>query len=375
MELLISGLVGGLIGLLLGVIFEDALVGIRDRFLTRTRLLFRKPLPFPIPFSFALGPIETSLIVVDGDGETSYARESILCHYDATPIKLPPELEEHKSEVAAQQEMRKRTGDFYQWPGLTAALSRYRRGRSNDEEGLELQLWFRQSDWFAYLATNLSLDSTFVLEGDTDRRMSLREKYFRHYSWSNPNLQPAEYFSNTFGTVVSLITGDGHLLISKRADEIGSLPSIYNVAINETLTPTKDWSEQGTSLDLYKTVVRGAYEELNLQLKPSDITFLVFAVDSRYNMWGILGIARTEKTVREVVDLRRRGAKDKWEGQEILPVKFGIAPVVEFVSAHAPWSSGSIACTYFTLVHEFGKPTVDRVVAKHSFPLGSYVSI
>jgi hypothetical protein len=365
MEFLIGNIIGALIGLVIGVVLEVPLTRFRDNVLRRVRR-FRAKIPIPpIPFQFAFGPIDVPFVIVDGDGQAEYTPATIVCHYDPTPVDLPPEIEDIKAKITIQEEEKRRLGESYMWNGPVYALKRYTRGRTADEENLELNLWFGPSDWFTFLATNMSLDSERVLDPVTQQHLTLREKYFGSYDWSNPSLQPVPFFSNTFGVVVSLISGDRRLIVVRRADEIGARKGVYNIAINEGVHRPFDRSDYGDAPNLYRTVVRGAAEELSLELRQSDITFFAFGVDSEYSMWVILGIAHTNSTVQEIIDMRRRGAKDKWEGRELISVDFNIRSVLDFISNHQPWSPGALTCIYYTLVHEFGKTAVEQAIARH----------
>lgn len=365
MEFLVSNLISALIGLLLGIALEEPLTRFRDNVFRRVRSLFRAQIPIPVPFQFAFGPIEVPFVIVDGDGQAEYTPATIVCHYDPTPMDLPTEIKNIKAKIAAQEEEKKQLGESYMWPGPICALKRYTRGRTADEENLELNLWFGPSDWFTFLATNMSLDSERIFDPVTQQHLTLREKYFGSYDWSNPSLQPVPFFSNTFGVVVSLISGDSHLIVVRRADEMGARKGVYNIAINEGVHRLFDRSDYGDAPNLYRTVVRGAAEELNLELRQSDVTFFAFGVDSEYSMWNILGVAHTSSNVHEIIDMRRRGAKDKWEGKELIPIDFNVRTVVEFVDTHRPWSPGALACIYYTLVHEFGKTAVEQAIARY----------
>jgi hypothetical protein len=366
MELVISSLVGGLVGLLLGAMFEDALVRIRNRLLKKTRDLLRQPYTVRSPYKFAFGPIETSALIVEGDGETEF--EDIVCSYDPNPAVLLPEIETEKKRIARREASRKRKGELYQWCGPTTALRKFARGRTSIEERLRVHLSFQLSDWYSYLAAKS------ILDGEQAQSISTRAKYFGEYNWANPNIQPHPVFTHTFGVAATLITDDDYLVLTKRGDPISVYSGAYHIPINETLSPAKDRADMGNSLDLFKTVMRGAYEELSLELRPSAVTFLALEVDVALNLWGMLGVARTNLRMQDIVDARRRGTKDRWESLELFPIKFRLNRVVEFVALHRPWSSGALACIYFTLVKEFGKAATNKAISRQVFPLDNYIT-
>ena len=212
MDLLVSSLVGGLIGLILGIAFEDILTRLKDRFIRLIRRSFRRPVNIPAPFHFSFGQINTTEVIVDGDGQSVYTPLTIHCYYDPTPIVLPQELEEIRNRIAKQEALKKKSGEPYMWNTKSYALKRFTRGRTDEEENLEINLWFGPTDYFTYRATNVGLDSEYVLAPDKSRRVSLREKYFPSVVWSSPSLQPVPFFGSGFGMNCCLISGENEPL-------------------------------------------------------------------------------------------------------------------------------------------------------------------
>jgi transcriptional regulator with XRE-family HTH domain len=334
---------------------------------------YRGPIPIPVPFHFHFGPYEAPFVILDGDGESIYPPDNIICHYVPQDLELPPEIAANKARIAAEQEEKKLRGMHYMWNGRIYYLNRWTRGRTVKDENLELRLWFGPSDFFTFLATNMSLQSE-VDDPVTGEKTKLYDKYFSNYNWSDPHLQPIPLFSNIFGVVVSLITGDNKLLIMKRPPGMGGRGDVFNIAINESVHPDFDRAVNSDAPDLYHATIRGASEELNLPLEPKDIVFFAFGVDSVYSMWNPLGCARTRYTCDEVLKMRAMAAKDKWEVVQAYPIDFEIRPVVRFVQSTMSqdkkrpldtiWSPGALACVYYTLVNEFGRKKVDEAIAE-----------
>jgi len=334
---------------------------------------YRDPPPIQMPFHFHLGPYVLPLVMLDGDGQSVYSPDNIICHYLPIPLGLPPEIEAIKAKIAAEQEEKKVAGEPYMWNGRIYYLQRWARGRTVEDENLELRLWFGPSDYFTYLATNMSLYSE-VDDPETGKKIKLYDKYFADYDWSDPFLQPIPLFSNIFGVVVSLVTSDNKLLLVKRSPHTGGRAGVYNIPINESVHPDLDRATNSDAPDMYHTTIRGAMEELNLELDPTEITFYAFGVDSKYSMWNPYAMARTKFTSQEVAQMRGRGAKDKWESQAMFFIDFEIRSILEFVRSTIPyekrhavdtiWSPGALAAVYYVLVHEFGKKRVEAAIAE-----------
>jgi hypothetical protein len=364
-ELLISSLVGGLVGLMLGVLFEPWLTHQKENvFRHFRRWTSPPPEPIPPPHFMKVGPIETTSVIIDGDGEAEYIPTSIECTYDPTPIPLPLELEQLRDNLEREQERRRQSGEKWMWNGGIYALKRYRLGRTFDEDNLALNLHFGPSDWYTACATNLSLDSELAIGPEAGKQLTLRDKYLNNVDWSAPLIQPVSCFGNTFGINLVLISGDNQLVLTKRSPLTSVYPNHYHITMNECVQRPIDRSDYSGSPNLYRAAIRGAAEELGLELCESDVTFLVFQVDTRYSMWGILGVGHTNKTYSEMCHMRDMLAKDRWKSTNLFAVELRLETALQFMADHSPWVPGGLACLYYTLIHEFGKRAVTQTVSK-----------
>lgn len=314
------------------------------------------------PYHFTLGPLKTPLVIIDGNGRDSYTPETVHCHYDPTPTTLPPEIVAIKDKITAEQDARRRAGQHYMWNGLIYGLKRYSRGRTQDDERMEINLWFKPADWFWECATGLSLDKETVYDSQTGRQVTLREKYMAPVDWTDPAVQPVPEIANSFGVALALLTADQHLVFTVRSGLVGAMPGVHNIAINEGAYRPTDRSEFGDQPDLYRTVKRGAYEELGLELRTEDIMLLALTVDTDQSDWVFLGYAQTQLTLSEVYDKRRLSAKDRWEIAQLEAVPFTPRAALQYIATHRPWSPAALASTYYTLVNHFGAKAVDAAV-------------
>ncbi len=365
MEILISNLVSGLVGLIFGVVLEKPLIRFRDYFVGVITKPFKKTIPLRSPFHFSFGSIETTEVTVDGDGQAEYTPSTIICHYDPTPIVLPPELQAIKDKIEKEEVRKRDAGEPHMWNGPTYALQRYTRARTDNEDHLVVHLFFRPTDYFTYWATNVSLDTEYVIDDETGQPVTLRAKYFRDVDWSSPSLQPVPYFGNTFGMNACLISNDERILLIRRSREVSHWRGLYHIAINESLQRPIDRSDYDDAPNPYRALIRGAAEEIGIEVNPSEITLLTLTVTSTYSSWGMHGLVRSSRSMQEIINSRTIGARDKWEGTELIPIEFSAKAVVEFVHSHTPWSPHGLACLYLTLVHEFGKRTVEEAIRKY----------
>jgi hypothetical protein len=268
---------------------------------------------------------------------------------DPHPLILPPDLLERKKQIQKREQQKRRAGHQFFWNGPLLSLDRFVISRTDLEEYLALELWFKRSDYYTFLATNMNLDEE-----------KLRATYFEKFDWH----QPLEPFSTSFGINITVLTSDDHVVLTRRSGIVGSRLGEHNISVNEGLTEFIDRGKHHDAPNVYDCAIRGAQEELGLELTQADIRFLSFGVDTHYAQWGLLGMAKTRSTIEEIQQWRSRGVKDKWENEKLYPLKFDLEQIVEFVLTRSPWAPGGITCLYHTLVHEFGHAKVEKTIKR-----------
>ncbi len=300
---------------------------------------------------FSFGRIQTPWIVVEGDGTAEYLPHNIRTHFDPLPETLPADLQARRCQIQQQQEQQHNAGYPYQWNGDRYSLNRYVTSRDPLSEEMILDLWFKPSDYYTFLATNMSLEDTQV-----------RGRYLHDIDWHSP----VHYFSNSFGISLVVLTSDGYTMLTQRGKHLGSRSGNYNVAISEGLSRPLDRSTKGLAPDIYRCACRGLAEELGV-VEPEDyaqldIIFLSFGVDTFYSLWGLRGLVKTYKTAEDLLRHRTNGVKDKGENQQMFPVLFTPEHILPFVLSKEPWAPSALVCLYHALVHEFGHARVDDVL-------------
>jgi hypothetical protein len=236
--------------------------------------------------------------------------------------------------------------------------------RNYDDDGcLNLDLTFQPSDWFNHRATNCSLDIKGILNS-SERHLTLREKYLNSVNFSDSDLQPIKYFSHTFSVAMCLLTGDNKFIIVQRAANVIN-PNQYSVAVNETLDRNKDTGPDGRP-DLWHAVKRGTIEEMGFEPEEKEIEFFSLGTDYDSCSWGMQGLITTDKTLAEIINIRRQLPKTKREDKALIPIDFSLAAVANFVVSNGPWNGGAPVCIYNVLVHKFKKERVDKFLKKMS---------
>jgi transcriptional regulator with XRE-family HTH domain len=296
---------------------------------------------------FSFGELKTTWKTLDGDGSSIYLPQHIRSHYIPFAQELPEALQVRRQHIEHEQEQQRAQGLPYFWNGQIYALDRFVIGREAINEDMILDLWFRPSDYYTFLATNMSLGEP-----------TLRETYLSHVDWS----EAVPYFSHSFGVSLAVVTSDGYTVFTQRGKNVGTRPKVYDTSVIEGLSRPLDRSTTGEAPDVYRCACRGLAEELGLHASVdfavADITFLSFGVDTRYGLRGITGMVKIHRSIEKLLSLWNNGVRDKFENHKLFAVPFTPTDVVSFAYAHQPFAPGPTL--YYALIHEFGRSMVEN---------------
>lgn len=330
----------------LGLLKADA------RELKRDNTVQQQPAPLKLEERdgcFSFGKLKTTWRTLDGDGGGLYLPQHIRSHYIPFAKELPEELQDKRSHIQQEQEQKRAQGVPFFWNGEIYEVDRFVIGREATHEDMTLDLWFRPSDYYTFLATNMSL-----------KEPEMREKYLADVDWH----ATVPHFSHSFGVSLALVTSDGYTIFTRRGKNVGSRPGIYETSVVEGLSRPIDCGTNGDAPDVYRCACRGLAEELGLHesvdFSVSDITFLSFGVDTRYSLRGLTGVLKMKSSIERLLSRWDNGVRDKFENQELYPVPFTPEDVVSFAYSHMPFAPGPTL--YYALVHEFGRPMVEEAL-------------
>lgn len=300
---------------------------------------------------FSFGKIETTLIVLDGNGVEAYSPQNIRTFYDCNSIKFNEEIEQTREKIAKEQAENEINGRPPQWNGDIYHLANHILSRDPVHEQMKLSLWFRPTDYYTVLAKNRCLkDKTF------------REKYVPNDWESSSHTLPIP-----FGVGLSLLTADGYILFAQRSGNLGVRPGHFMTSVEEGLSRPLDRGTTSDAPDVYRCACRGLSEELGLiensDFSISDILFLALGLDTEYYMCGLRGLIKSQKSASEIMKNWQIGVKDKMENKKLFAVPFTPEDVYRFILSHGPWGGGALMGIYHTLVHEFGKERVNTALS------------
>lgn len=96
---LVGLVVGAVLGLVLTVLFEDNLKSLRSTTISRVRMArARATLPSPVA-EFHLGPLRTTVLIVEGDGQQVIDEQAVRVMVDPTDVTLPDDVARLRQEV------------------------------------------------------------------------------------------------------------------------------------------------------------------------------------------------------------------------------------------------------------------------------------
>jgi hypothetical protein len=303
---------------------------------------------------FSFGKLQTTWMVLDGDGTESYLPQHIRTFYDPYPETILEEIQEAKKEIEQEQMQKEKEGKMFSWNGDAYHCVKYVISRDPIHERMKVSLWYKPTDYYTVLAKNRCLDIP-----------AFREKYLLGHDWET--LLPS--IPTISAVVLSVLSSDGYIILTQRGSNLAVRPGVFHASVGEGLSRPLDKSTTSQAPDFYRCACRGLSEELgmqeNIDFVSSDIHFLSLGLDTHYITCGLRGMVKVQKSASEIMKNWRAGVKDKMENKHLFAIPFTPQDVCDFVFSHEPWAPGGLICLYHTLVHEFGRTEVDRIIASY----------
>jgi hypothetical protein len=359
-HLLSSGPVGLLIGAILGlglaVVFEDYLKERWARLVRRVRLLRHHGGSPKFDEYFRVGDLETSLVLVEGDGTQVINEHAVTVILDPVRVTLPAELEKWRQELIDTQSAAIAEGRHHFWNGLSYAVADFSVSRHGIDESPAVALRLKEADYFTFLATQ-QLDRPFE-DGGTPR-----SRYVQPFE---PRRVP-DFMCPSFGAYVAVITADNLAVFCKRSSDVGAFPMHWDGSANEALSRSLD-SNGRTPPNLYDVARRGLFEEMGLERNEYRLEMLAFVFDRGTCQWGCAFAAFLhDLTGAELMSRHTRGVPDRFEHEERELVRFKVKPIIEHLlraDRRDNWTPVAPALYYLALVRQYGRVHTERLVRR-----------
>jgi len=359
-----NGIVGAILGVVFATLFQqwtqDLWFRIRRRSAGAVRsLTYRRDRDGgPVAWStFSLGPLQTSALLVEGDGDRAIAPESVHVQVLEEEVRLPEEMTGWRDEIEAEETRAADSGERAPvWNGPRYAVESLDVSRTALDERPEVHLRLRPADYYTFLAAQ-QLDRRFP-DGTTPRG--------RWLDPADPLAAPA-FLQCSFGANVAVVTADHLLVVTRRSDRVRTGSGVWNSSVNEGLARHID-SAGRNAPDLHAVARRGMREELSIEPHEYTLELLAFALDVERRQWCAHFYARLkEMTGAGLRERMSRGVADRWEHQRIEYVPFRTADVTRFLldpeRLHS-WAPVAPSLFHLALVHVHGRASVERAQAQ-----------
>ncbi|MFG2844744.1 hypothetical protein ACGF12_16450 [Kitasatospora sp. NPDC048296] len=357
---MVNGVAGAVIGMLFAVLFQqplqDSWFRVRRRWFGAVRSLRSRGESSHSWTTFSLGPLRTSALIVEGDGETPIPAEGVHIQVLDGETRLPAEIAHWWDEIEAESARLRAEGRTPVWNGLRYAVESFDISRTPLDEQPEVRLRLRPTDYYTFLAAQ-----------QLDRRLpdgtTLRSRYLDP---DHPLEAPA-FLQCSLGVNIAVVTADDMLVVSRRSDRVRMAPGTWNSSVNEGVSRHIDSSGRNAPV-LHAVARRGMREELSLEPHEYSIELLAFVLDVEKRQWSAHFYARLNELTHQKLRTRlSRGVADRWEHQTIDYVPFRAATVATYL-LHSDrihrWAPVAPALFHLALVHVYGRATVERAEAQ-----------
>ncbi|MFF7178947.1 hypothetical protein [Streptomyces sp. NPDC008121] len=356
-----NGVVGAILGVVFATLFQqwtqDVWFRIRRRSAGVVRSLTFRAQDGPACSTFSLGPLHTSALIVEGDGDRAIAAESIHVQVLDGEVALPDDMADWHAEIEAEEARAREEGDRAPvWNGPRYAVESLEVSRTALDEQSEVHLRLRPTDYYTFLAAQ-QLDRRLP-DGSTPRT--------RYLDPEQPLAAPA-FLQCSFAVNVAVVTADHLLVVSRRSNRVRMAPGVWNSSVNEGLSRHIDSSGRNAP-DLHAVARRGMREEMALEPNEYTLSLLAFVLDVHKRHWSAHFYARlTDMTGDRLRDRMGRGVADRWEHDSIEYVPFRSADVSRYLlrpdRIHR-WAPLAPALFHLALVHVHGRASVERAEAQ-----------
>jgi len=250
-----------------------------------------------------------------------FAAQQIRCSYNRTPASLPDDIEQLRAAFVEDWEQRNQRGETHlPFNSQMYKLLEFDAGFRQMVDGEEvpiLRLRFGPMDYFTQIVSDLNVANP--VRNHYADAASLIEK-------------PVPEFASILGVNLSLVTADGYLIVSERSKHAYLAGGQLHTSVAENILRPIDAGIEGAP-DLFRAAVRGAHEELGIQLDTQSLEFGAFGVEPTLCQYSLFAAHHISQTRDDILKLRGVGApKDKWESTQLLFVPFAPEDVATFVA-------------------------------------------
>ncbi len=317
--------------------------------------------------------------------ENGIRKDQVTIDYVDEWINLPPEIQEVKDRLWRNRELATEAGEEFPWCGTTYGLNSFVETRGDLTESPGISLFLRPTDYYSFLAVQEAFRKP-VFKNLSGRPITAQEKYLSEY---NPNTPVPLMAQSISANIVPIFQKSGreYALFVRRSTRkiLATGKGVFALGINETpkRKPTmderkrlEDVSEKFLDHDslsqgnlIFNAIIRGAREELGIELPEESITLLAFGLNTNRYLYSFGGIARTDLTIDYVENCLPTARDGALEYENLFWVPFDPESVQDFLLKNRPWGETSPYVVFYALAHCFGVNRISRLF--ENFPLNS----
>ncbi len=310
-------------------------------------------LPSTTGQTFRVGGHEINLIIL---ARGKYGPKNIVSMYNPTKEHLPPDLQKMRKNYELKIEKQKAQGVL----GRAYNSNMYKllefdaghRDMIDFEEVPGLILKFSKTDYFSQMVTDINVGNP------------IREKY---RAKAAPITEiPVPEFSTILGVNLNVITKDNYLVITERSKSAKVAGDKFHTSVGENLLRPGDRGISNAP-DPFLAVIRGAKEELGLNLNKENIIFTAFTVIPDFCQYSLIATLRIQETRAQVERIWHRVVpQDKWESRGLLFYQHHPDVIAQFVvSTWDRWFSVALTAVILSLEDEgYSSEEVDSAFLK-----------
>jgi hypothetical protein len=362
---LLGAVVGGFIQLVLAIVFEPTFRRIYRR--SRGKLAFivtalRTREGWVDNEIYNVGGSRVPCVILEGSPSEAVRPGNLTAVLAEQPLVLPDDLASLVSSLRRRQEQIAAVrGQPTYFNGPMVALEGWSRGRTRELEDTVLALRFVPTDYYTFLATAMSLNELIDLDSGP---ATVRDVYVSGRDYRNPN----PVIATSFGINIALVTSDHFLILVRRGTSVSNYAGRVAVPIGESVHPVLD-GVGGRHLDLFNTAIRGAREELNLEVSQADINLYSLHIDTNWYFYCLSGAIFSSQFSRDdVIAHRSTGSKDKWESADVIPIRFDPLSVARYVRDEGgpqQFAPSSFVCATQALMAFYGEKDVVKAFKRN----------
>jgi len=322
-------LAGGFIQLAIAIAFEPSFRRyyrkIRSRYLYFLTAITQGAMGQVSSELYSINGSTVNCVVLEGTPHEPFQDDNIIATLLDDKLSLPPDLAALTAATTQRQnDIAESKGHPTFFNGPMVAVQGWSRSRTPVDERDMLSLRFLRTDYYTFLSTAMSLNESIDTE---DGPATVRDLHLLSRNYRTPN----PHIATSFGVNLALITSDRFAMLGRRGiSGLSNYAGRLAVPIGESVHPEFD-RIQASQIDLYATAIRGAREELNLDVSREEVSYYSLAVDTTWYFYGLTGAVFSRFSRDDIIARRSIGAKDRWEHSEMTYIGFDPTSIATYI--------------------------------------------